>query len=116
MNFLKQLMGGGVPSVTAREVQEKLDANPKPYILDVRHPGEFSTGHISGATLIPLSELSKKMSKLPRNREIICVCRSGARSGMAARQLIAAGFTASNMTGGMLAWERSQLPTKKGNK
>lgn len=116
MNLLKQLLGGGSPSVTARDVHEKLSTTPKPFILDVRHPGEFSAGHITGATLIPLNELGKKISKLPRDREIICVCRSGARSGAAARQLKAQGFNAVNMSGGMLAWERNQLPVKKGGK
>lgn len=116
MNLFKQLVGGGTSSINPHNLHEKMSTTPKPYILDVRQPNEFSTGHIAGANLIPLHELSAKISKLPRDREIICVCRSGARSGVAARQLAAQGFNAINMRGGMLAWQRHQLPTKKGHK
>jgi rhodanese-related sulfurtransferase len=54
------------------------------------------------------------MKELPKNREIVCVCRSGNRSRSAAKKLIAAGYPALNMKGGMLAWKWSNLPVKKG--
>jgi rhodanese-related sulfurtransferase len=54
------------------------------------------------------------MQELPREREIVCVCRSGNRSSSAARQLSAAGFKAANLRGGMIAWRRAGLPVKKG--
>jgi rhodanese-related sulfurtransferase len=53
------------------------------------------------------------MKELPKDREIVCVCRSGHRSKSAAKQLVAAGYSASNMKGGMLAWGWSKLPVKK---
>jgi rhodanese-related sulfurtransferase len=51
---------------------------------------------------------------LPQDREIICVCRSGNRSGAAARQLVAAGYNAFNLRGGMNSWQRAGLPIKRG--
>jgi len=115
MNFLKSILGGGVESMSALEVQAALkDKASAPFLLDVRQPDEYQDGHISGAKLIPLSELSARLSEIPQDRTIVCVCRSGARSGMAARQLASAGYQARNLVGGMISWEANRLPVKKG--
>jgi len=96
---LKQLFGSAIPTIEAQEAQSRLAARPAPLVLDVRQPEEFKAGHIAGATLIPLSQLSGRMSSLPREREILCVCASGSRSGAAARQLAAAGFKVTKAIG-----------------
>lgn len=88
--------------------------SPKPFLLDVRTPGEYKQGHISGAMLIPLNELSTKVARIPKGREIICVCEFGSRSSVAARQLNAQGYKISNMRGGMSRWVRAGLPVKTG--
>ncbi len=88
--------------------------SPRPYLLDVRTPAEFKRGHVNGAVLIPLDELPAKMGRLPKGREIICICASGNRSSAAARQLSAQGYQVSNMRGGMGHWQRAGLPVKKG--
>ena len=54
--------------------------------------------------LIPLGELEARHGELPRDHPIVCVCRSGSRSAFAAEALVAAGFDAVNLAGGMLAW------------
>ncbi len=115
MLWLKQLFGPAIPIINAQEAQAKLAARPAPLVLDVRQPEEFKTGHIAGATLIPLNQLSGRIGGLPREREILCVCASGSRSSAAARQLAAAGFKVTNLQGGMMAWQRAQLPMKKGS-
>jgi rhodanese-related sulfurtransferase len=114
LSFLDRLFGGGAPALDAATVQAKLSAQPAPFLLDVRQPHEFHAGHIAGATLIPLHELPTPWNKLPKDREIICVCRSGNRSGAAARQLVAAGYNAFNLRGGMNSWQRAGLPIKRG--
>jgi rhodanese-related sulfurtransferase len=81
-----------------------LNESPSPFLLDVREPGEYQQGHIPGSVLIPLATLPARLSELPRDRQIVAVCRSGARSGMAAEMLRKAGLDALNMVGGMLAW------------
>ena len=68
----------------------------------------------NGAELIPLNEITAKLNKIPKGREIICVCASGSRSSTAARQLLSLGFNVSNLRGGMSHWIRAGLPTKKG--
>ncbi len=112
MNILKSLFGGA--GLTVQEAQTRLGARPAPFLLDVRQPDEFRQGHIAGAKLIPLSELSRRINEIPKDREVVCVCRSGSRSGMAARQLTAAGFQAVNLSGGMMAWQRAGYPVKRG--
>ncbi len=77
--------------------------NP-PLLIDVRSPMEFAAGHIHGARLVPLPELGRRLADLPKDRPLVCVCRSGHRSGAAVRQLHALGYSVQNMAGGMLRW------------
>lgn len=114
MNILKNLFSGGVPSVSAKEAQDMLKGDSAPFLLDVREKSEFASGHIQGAKLIPLGELGARQNELPQGRTILCVCRSGSRSGMAARQLASAGYTVRNLSGGMMSWQMAGLPVKKG--
>lgn len=114
MSFLDALFGGGAPAVDAAAAQAKLQAKPVPFVLDVREANEYNMGHIAGAMLIPLGQLSSQLNKLPKDREIICVCASGSRSSSATRQLIGAGYNAVNLRGGMGSWQRAGFPIKKG--
>lgn len=112
--MFKRLFGPAIPQVNPEQYQTRLAQEPKPVIIDVRQPEEYRSGHISGAKLIPLGELQKRMSELPKNREIICVCASGSRSSSAVRHLISAGYSAINLKGGMSGWQRLGLPVQKG--
>src|SRR5512142_3369625 len=105
MDFITKLFKSvQVNSVSPAEAQKKLALKPKPFLLDVRQPQEYRTGHIPGAKLIPLSELRSRMSELPQDQEILIVCQSGSRSISATRLLVKAGYNAVNVRGGMLAW------------
>ncbi len=115
MNFLKSLFGAPVPTIQAQELKEKLANGRRPYLLDVREPVEFRRGHIAGAKLVPLGNLSTELDQLPKNREIVCICATGHRSVPAARKLIAAGYTAVSLREGMMAWHRAKLPVLKGS-
>jgi len=116
MIIFSKLFGPPVPTLKPAEVQEKLKNGRRPFLLDVREKAEMREGYISGAKWIPLGQLGRRMKELPKDREIVCVCRSGNRSRSAAKQLIAAGYSASNMRGGMLAWKWLRLPVKKENR
>ena len=86
-------------------------------ILDVREPAEFTDalGHIRGARLVPLSQLSAHAHELDRERPIVTVCRSGARSAQATVVLRRAGFEkVANLAGGMLRWRAESLPVATG--
>jgi len=76
-------------------------------IVDVREASEYSgpLGHIRGAVLIPLGELAARASDLARERPVVAVCRSGARSAQACVILQRMGFSdVANLAGGMLRW------------
>ncbi|HKW79925.1 MAG TPA: rhodanese-like domain-containing protein [Casimicrobiaceae bacterium] len=87
-------------------------------IVDVRQPDEFtgSLGRIAGARLIPLGELAARSGELARDRPIVCVCRSGARSAQASVLLRKAGFTdVANLAGGMLRWRAEGYAVEGGS-
>jgi rhodanese-related sulfurtransferase len=107
-------LGESVPTLSAQELHEKLKSGKRPFVLDVRQPEEFRLGHIAGAILIPLGELDRRVKEIPKGREIICICASGHRSVPAVRKLMAAGYSASSMENGMIAWQLAKLPIHKG--
>jgi NADPH-dependent 2,4-dienoyl-CoA reductase/sulfur reductase-like enzyme/rhodanese-related sulfurtransferase len=75
--------------------------SPQSYVLDVREPEEFDSGHADGAINIPLHSLRDRMSELPRDREILVYCAVGQRSYYASRALRLNGFPARNISGGI---------------
>lgn len=94
-----------------------LVGDPTIYLLDVRTPGEYSDGHVSGAFLIPDYEVESRRSELPKDvsAPILVYCRSGARSAASSRKLTEMGFTnVTNMLGGFLAWESKGYPSTVG--
>jgi rhodanese-related sulfurtransferase len=115
LDFLKSLFASVAPvDLEVGAVSERLTTQPTPYLLDVREPDEYRAGHIAAAHLIPLGQLEAHLDNLPREREILCVCRTGNRSGVAVRRLRRAGLNAVNVRGGMLAWQAAGLPVKQG--
>jgi rhodanese-related sulfurtransferase len=78
-------------------------------LLDVREPEEFDAGHAPTAVHVPLGDLAQRVGELPTTGTVVCVCRSGGRSAIAAEQLRAGGRDACNLLGGMLAWSSEGL-------
>lgn len=96
--------------VSVGEARRRLDAG-RAALIDVREPEEWAEGHVAGALHIPLGELGGRLDELPRDRDLLFFCRSGARSGLAAEALRQHGFDrAANVAGGILAWTRHGLP------
>ncbi|WP_416829116.1 rhodanese-like domain-containing protein [Ectobacillus polymachus] len=91
--------------ISAKEVATKLQNGEKLNIIDVREVSEVAQGKISSAVNIPLGLLEFRLNELNKNTEYVVVCHSGGRSSMATNMLESYGFNATNMTGGMLAWE-----------
>jgi len=103
-----------VPEIDPQTVMTMLSQQPEPCLLDVRESREYATGHMRGARPVPLSEIAWCLRELPRDRLIICICRTGRRSRAVARQLAQSGFTTANLHGGMLRWYRNHLPIDEG--
>lgn len=114
MNIFESLIGSPVPSITSLETRSKLLGPNPPLLLDVREPEEYEAGHVEGAQLAPLGQLSSKVAALPKNREMLVICQSGSRSTVATRQLLRKGYQAVNVVGGMMAWHMADLPVKRG--
>jgi NADPH-dependent 2,4-dienoyl-CoA reductase/sulfur reductase-like enzyme/rhodanese-related sulfurtransferase len=72
-------------------------------LLDVRQPVELVVESVPGALNIPLPQLRKRLGELPRDREILVICRSAQRAYYATRILLQNGFRVRNVSGGMLA-------------
>jgi DMSO/TMAO reductase YedYZ molybdopterin-dependent catalytic subunit len=94
--------------VGARAAAALLDAGA--LMLDVREPDEWRAGHVAQAWLLPMGQVARHRSDLPRDRRIVVACRSGGRSAAVAEALRAWGFDAVNLSGGMSAWAAAGLP------
>ncbi len=87
--------------------------NDDALVLDVREDNEYAAGHIPRAKHIPVGKLGGRLGELDkfRDKPVLVTCRSGHRSARACRILKKAGFaTVYNQAGGILAWERANLP------
>ena len=110
---------GGVWEIQPTALEERIAGAPVKdiQIIDVREPAEFTDvlGHIRGARLLPLSELAARADEIARDRPVVTVCRSGARSAQATVLLRKAGYTQlANLAGGMLRWRAESLPVEAG--
>lgn len=81
------------------------------FFLDVRRLDEWDEYHIPNTVLIPLEELPSRTEELPRDREIVIVCRTGNRSAQARDFLRSAGFSnVTSMAGGVERWSALNYP------
>jgi rhodanese-related sulfurtransferase len=99
--------------VTVDQLANALDEGAN--VIDVREPLEWASGHISGTTLIPMSQLGARVGELDRSKPLYVVCRSGNRSGAMTDALRGMGFDAWNVHGGVIAWQRSGRPLVSGS-
>jgi adenylyltransferase/sulfurtransferase len=94
----------GIPQITVKELKARRDAGEDVFLLDVREPYEFQIAQIGGK-LIPQNDVPQRLAEIPRDREIVVQCRSGARSQRIAEFLKQSGYTqVVNLAGGILAW------------
>jgi rhodanese-related sulfurtransferase len=83
-------------------------------VIDVRNPDEYQSGHVPGATLIPVNSVFARREELPKDKDLIFVCAVGQRSALAAEMAAAAGLTRLfNLEGGTDAWIKAGMPAEK---
>jgi len=116
--LLWNIFGNRVRGITDVDVNGavQLINHKNALVLDVRQPDEYKAGHLLNAQLIPLGKLKERIGELMKyqDKPIVVVCRSGNRSGMACGTLAKQGFTQTyNLTGGMMAWQKANLPVQK---
>ncbi|HEC25531.1 MAG TPA: rhodanese-like domain-containing protein [bacterium] len=116
--FRREGLSGDVRQITPDDAFKKLSENTEgnTVVIDVRDPNEFSgkLGHIEDAKLVPIKILPLKIEELVqyKDKEIIVVCHSGARSYSACIMFKRHGFdNVYNMKGGMLLWKKAGFET-----
>lgn len=73
-------------------------------LLDVRETNEWNAGHAPQAAHLPLGRIGEASKKIRGGKRVVVVCRSGNRSRSATKSLLAMGYDAVNLSGGMHAW------------
>ena len=85
-------------------------------VIDVREPSETAGGKISRAIQIPVGSVAQRIGELEKHKSktLLVYCKTGARSGLACKELSKNGFDkVYSLNGGMLAWQDAHLPTSK---
>jgi rhodanese-related sulfurtransferase len=112
--YLLLQMGGRNTNALAStvSVNEAYDlAQNGAFVLDVRTVEEWNEFRAPNSTLIPLDQLASRLNEVPRDRQIVVVCRSGNRSQQGREILLNAGFEqVTSMTGGLNDWRASGFP------
>lgn len=103
---------GSVKHVNAQEFKKAIDAKTG-VVVDVRTPGEYAQGHLQNAKNIDFmgAGFAQEFAKLDKKTPVLIYCKSGGRSGRAAKKLEKMGFTVYNMQGGFMGWSAQGLPT-----
>ncbi len=97
------------PEISVSEAYNKYQNGA--FLLDVRTQQEWDDFHAPNTTLIPLDQLAARLNEIPRDREIVVVCRSGNRSQQGRDILLNAGFQqVTSMQGGLNEWRASGYP------
>lgn len=86
------------------------DPSESAVLLDVREDDEWQQGHAPGAVHIPMGEVPSRLGEIDQNVPLYVVCRVGGRSLRVVEYLAQIGYEATNVDGGMLAWEAVGRP------
>jgi rhodanese-related sulfurtransferase len=98
--------------VQAQQLNDELNSNTAPVLIDVRQPVETSASMLPGATPMPLRILLQDPSRLPSDKaaDVVVYCGSGHRSAMGMIALRMAGYShVRSLAGGTAAWEGTGL-------
>ncbi len=91
--------------ISPKDAKEIMD-NEESIVLDVRTKDEYDQGHIEGAVLLSVDEISSKAEEVLKDKKakILVYCRSGNRSATAAKTLIKMGYENVLDFGGIIDW------------
>ena len=97
-----------IKEIDSQTLNQRLSSPDAPLLVDIRTPAEVAQGMIPDALHIPMHLIPLRINELPRDRDLVLYCRSGARSYHACAFLLQQGFhNAINLRGGIIAWARS---------
>lgn len=107
---------GGAKSLTATQATMLINRE-NAQLIDVREPNEYVNGHLADSRNIPAGSLAERAGELEplKDKPVILVCQSGARSSEACATLGKLGFSrVHTLEGGVAGWADAGLPLKKG--
>jgi molybdopterin/thiamine biosynthesis adenylyltransferase/rhodanese-related sulfurtransferase len=99
-----------INEISPKDAAERLAAEPRPVLLDVRERDEWEQGHIPGAIHIPRGNLESRIDNAVPDRAapVIVYCAAGNRSAYAAKTLTELGFgDVLSMSGGFTQWKQN---------
>ena len=97
-----------IPTVTVDQIPAPLPEGVT--LLDVREPVEWTAGRAEGAVHLPMNDIPERIEELPRDGQLLVICKVGGRSAQVTGFLVHHGFDAVNVDGGMLEWAAAGKP------
>ncbi len=91
-----------IPEITVDELETALHSGS--WLIDVREPDEYLSGHVPGALLVPLADVPEALDRFTGVAPNYLICRSGGRSLRACEFLAGHGLEVINVIGGTMAW------------
>jgi len=96
-----------VNEIDVTELNDKIESGENIYLLDIRSEAEVAQGVLPDSEHMPMHLIPLKIQDLPKDKDIVLYCRSGARSYHACAFLEQQGVRNSiNLRGGIIAWAR----------
>jgi rhodanese-related sulfurtransferase len=100
-----------INEIDSESLQERLAKGDDLLLVDIRTPAEMAQGTIPGAMQMPMHLIPLRLGELPKDKDVVLYCRSGARSYQACAYLVQQGVgRALNLRGGIIAWARHGFP------
>jgi len=105
----------GYSIISVQDAYQHIKAqNQDVVFIDVRTPGEYQSGHVPGAKLIPVQMLARRLNEVPKDKQVIVYCESGVRAARAAEILVGHGYRrVQSMKASMRGWRDAGLPLEK---
>lgn len=101
-----------IPGLTPIELQAEIAGGADLYLLDVREPDELVISALPHIVHIPLGEIEDRFEEIPKDRDVVVVCRTGGRSGRTTQFLLGQGYTrVRNLETGMNGWASTVDPS-----
>jgi len=101
--------------ISLSELRDAIQRGDNLFLLDVREPHELAISRLPNVVEIPLGQVPDRVDEIPRDADIIVICRTGGRSGRVTEYLHSVGYErVRNMVGGMNGWATeidSSMPT-----
>jgi rhodanese-related sulfurtransferase len=97
-----------IKEIDAYDLQTRIAEGDDFVLFDIRSDGELAQGVLPDAEHLPMHLIPLRMAELPKDKDVILYCHSGARSYHACAYLAQQGYSnAINLRGGILGWARS---------